>query len=578
MDDLGDIDVQMAIAMSMGVGLDMGMGLGLDAGMSLAMGVPAALPAPLQLAVSVGDGSFVDPQLAMPETLNSTQRQRSDEPALPHAPAANASPAAACFSAAVAREAITAGADSAAPAGDSGAAGLVGEQVLDNTALVPPQAGVAKAVTGVAQGAAGDGAEHSRTQHQRSAAESQAASGSEGADVGGSRDGSSAVHRQREAANGEASSASTASQALQDSEDFALVSSALAVLKDQQRRAESDIKRLEELREMALADPERFVDDFVNKMTLKALWKQFPEQKGVLLDTRIQLISERIKTRNWHQVHGFIARNRDWLDDDEEKHETPTVENSRGLYWTDAQQHRLLELMAKYPRENFEKSNDRYDVIAAEHGRTPSQIKTFVSKNRFTVPKRGAGHNALPLVDSSGSVLRLETPLVESVFKKSDRPRLSSTWSDGQDDDEDENDDQISDADANGRRAKEKSRRRHAPESESANGGGDDDRPLAKRHQASLLLGRLGEAENLGAVHRWYKCDMCQIDPIVGTRWSCQDCPEESQVDLCNDCIKLGFETETHKAAHRFEAITNPESDGQESDAGEGNDFGYLGF
>nr|KAJ3419441.1 hypothetical protein HK105_006951 [Polyrhizophydium stewartii] len=352
MDDLGDIDVQMAIAMSMGVGLDMGMGLGLDAGMSLAMGVPAALPAPLQLAVSVGDGSFVDPQLAMPETLNSTQRQRSDEPALPHAPAANASPAAACFSAAVAREAITAGADSAAPAGDSGAAGLVGEQVLDNTALVPPQAGVAKAVTGVAQGAAGDGAEHSRTQHQRSAAESQAASGSEGADVGGSRDGSSAVHRQREAANGEASSASTASQALQDSEEW---------------------------------------------MTLKALWKQFPEQKGVLLDTRIQLISERIKTRNWHQVHGFIARNRDWLDDDEEKHETPTVENSRGLYWTDAQQHRLLELMAKYPRENFEKSNDRYDVIAAEHGRTPSQIKTFVSKNRFTVPKRGAGHNALPV-------------------------------------------------------------------------------------------------------------------------------------------------------------------------------------
>jgi len=60
--------------------------------------------------------------------------------------------------------------------------------------------------------------------------------------------------------------------------------------------------------------------------------------------------------------------------------------------------------------------------------------------------------------------------------------------------------------------------------------------------------------------HEGYKCDSCGIEPIVGIRWICQDCPEDEEVDLCNDCkLSSNFETKFHTRSHRCKKVEEPE-------------------
>ncbi|KAJ3289996.1 ZZ-type zinc finger-containing protein 3 [Rhizoclosmatium sp. JEL0117] len=68
-----------------------------------------------------------------------------------------------------------------------------------------------------------------------------------------------------------------------------------------------------------------------------------------------------------------------------------------------------------------------------------------------------------------------------------------------------------------------------------------------------------GSVDRVEAVHHSYSCDSCQISPIVGIRWKCKDCPYETQVDLCNECIRTDFQTEIHKLDHDFEKILRPQ-------------------
>jgi hypothetical protein len=42
-------------------------------------------------------------------------------------------------------------------------------------------------------------------------------------------------------------------------------------------------------------------------------------------------------------------------------------------------------------------------------------------------------------------------------------------------------------------------------------------------------------------IHHGYKCDCCGIEPIMGIRWNCKDCPEDIPIDLCENCYKLGI-------------------------------------
>ncbi|XP_064616211.1 ZZ-type zinc finger-containing protein 3-like [Liolophura sinensis] len=55
--------------------------------------------------------------------------------------------------------------------------------------------------------------------------------------------------------------------------------------------------------------------------------------------------------------------------------------------------------------------------------------------------------------------------------------------------------------------------------------------------------------------HTGFKCDKCGCDPIVGIRWHCLDCPSESSVDFCEDCVDSTFDVGMHNSSHRLEAL-----------------------
>ncbi|KAJ1342011.1 hypothetical protein BSLG_003416 [Batrachochytrium salamandrivorans] len=87
-------------------------------------------------------------------------------------------------------------------------------------------------------------------------------------------------------------------------------------------------------------------------------------------------------------------------------------------------------------------------------------------------------------------------------------------------------------------------------------------------------------------VHRGYRCDLCEIEPIVGVRWKCKICLGDSQVDLCSDCIGIEYEAVSsdrfrltsvsyvgaHTKDHTFEEIATAEV------WAESSTFDYLGF
>jgi hypothetical protein len=63
-------------------------------------------------------------------------------------------------------------------------------------------------------------------------------------------------------------------------------------------------------------------------------------------------------------------------------------------------------------------------------------------------------------------------------------------------------------------------------------------------------------------------CDKCGTQPIIKSRWHCQQCPD---YDLCEECFLSGSEfTEAHTAAHamtRFEIVGGPETSAEATKA-----------
>ncbi|KAL5012453.1 hypothetical protein ScPMuIL_011004 [Solemya velum] len=57
--------------------------------------------------------------------------------------------------------------------------------------------------------------------------------------------------------------------------------------------------------------------------------------------------------------------------------------------------------------------------------------------------------------------------------------------------------------------------------------------------------------------HVGFKCDRCECEPIVGTRWHCSDCPAETAVDFCEDCAEIGLDNGQHNSSHRLRPVTH---------------------
>lgn len=83
----------------------------------------------------------------------------------------------------------------------------------------------------------------------------------------------------------------------------------------------------------------------------------------------------------------------------------------------------------------------------------------------------------------------------------------------------------------------------------------DDDVPLLGVPPAKRTVDAASHEKILrmeGTAHVGFRCDLCHIEPIVGARWECKNCPAEASVDLCNECIGIKFEKDHHKPWHSF--------------------------
>lgn len=67
-----------------------------------------------------------------------------------------------------------------------------------------------------------------------------------------------------------------------------------------------------------------------------------------------------------------------------------------------------------------------------------------------------------------------------------------------------------------------------------------------------------------GVLHVGYKCDSCEVEPIIGPRWTCCSCPKEAvPIDLCSSCVSKGFEIGPHKSTHVMKKIEFSEDSGE---------------
>ncbi|XP_034232129.1 ZZ-type zinc finger-containing protein 3 [Thrips palmi] len=86
------------------------------------------------------------------------------------------------------------------------------------------------------------------------------------------------------------------------------------------------------------------------------------------------------------------------------------------------------------------------------------------------------------------------------------------------------------------------------------------DASLCEEQRKLQLLQKVKKEKESGnmhsGIHSGFKCDICEEEPITGTRWHCFDCPASTSVDFCSDCVVSQLESATHHPlSHRLEAI-----------------------
>ncbi|KAH6576146.1 hypothetical protein BASA61_003844 [Batrachochytrium salamandrivorans] len=397
-------------------------------------------------------------------------------------------------------------------------------------------------------------------------------------------------------------------------EDVALLLSALKVLHGQLAQAKSDITRLEELRAMVMTDPRKFTSDFLKKKL-----GSVPKAQRVFASPAVDL-SKYLTSSRRRQVeinyprpartHLFrntshtepsltpssgldildeladpltqpspmIARTQSQplkptlhspspkaLSTTSHTLSTPKIATSSKLknrrkdssertgigrsgenyrLWTTEEQYQLKELIEKNPERPGLSGMMWFEFLSQEMGtRTKVQIHSYVRHNRFTIPMGTV--NKVQKVSTPG---RSSSPALRAFPpKKNDSTGYSSR----------------------GTASKERST------GSTANSDTSDLQTLAGGQQKAPTFAEEARMINLKdtkPVHRGYRCDLCEIEPIVGVRWKCKICLGDSQVDLCSDCIGIEYEAGAHTKDHTFEEIATAEV------WAESSTFDYLGF
>lgn len=359
--------------------------------------------------------------------------------------------------------------------------------------------------------------------------------------------------------------------ALKGNHDYQMMLRLITLLESQRIQAVKDLEKLHKCQEEALADPIQFVDKLQRGVDMG-----LPKPQKV---PAVPVIDWEKYTSNLDfstiGLHRHMTRLKRQLVDGSGDHSGPSsvngeeetqapevirgrikTEDKAGTYnqlWTVEEQKRLEELLLKFPPEEVEAK--RWQKIAAALGnRTPIQVQSRVQKYFIKLAKAG-----LPI---PGRRPNVNAYGIRKGFQKQNQYRKfyyqSSTFLHAFDppvymsDDEDSQDyygsiDSQSQADSTDGIMDDTVSDDESVPIELRSTEEYQQLLLLKKFRKEKLNKRTKIVEHIG-----YKCDRCECEPIVGTRWHCVDCPKDLAIDFCDDCVDSTFETEHHNSSHRL--------------------------
>ncbi|XP_049786153.1 ZZ-type zinc finger-containing protein 3 [Schistocerca cancellata] len=335
--------------------------------------------------------------------------------------------------------------------------------------------------------------------------------------------------------------------ALKGNQDYMNLLRSLAILEAQRTKLIKDYDKILLLKEAVLKDPLTFVEKlqagWIPPLPDRMFIDEVPNidwsKYGIAPD------SELLKPQDSNLCD--VSQND--IEDENEKIRVrgrifdETKPETFNKLWSHEEQHRLEELLVKYPSE--ENETNRWRKIAAELGtRTPKQVCSRVQKYFLKLQRAG-----LPI---PGRIPK--TPLQYELLKKPSHkhqrhnhmslrpttffplwnPPVYMT---------DTNEDNCSVIPNPAEPTTASPSVTHSSEDNSSSSKSDlgmekPQQAVANNEEYSslqlLIRVRQEKAlQDVSVMHQGYKCRECGEIPICGTRWHCTDCP----TDLCTDCV-----------------------------------------
>ncbi|EDV27438.1 ZZ-type zinc finger-containing protein 3 [Trichoplax sp. H2] len=371
--------------------------------------------------------------------------------------------------------------------------------------------------------------------------------------------------------------------ALKNNEDYQLLLRTLAILESQRAQACQDICELIKIRKDALNDPVAFVkklqmDKDLGMPRLQAVlqiptikWDEYTKALSTLSQSENDRLLKRHSARSTplkdHNLQPLIDASQPELSSNAYKELSSsdssllprymypiagaivrgriydeTKPSSFNQLWSPEEQLRLEKLLEVFPSEEIE--SRRWEKIANALGnRTPKQVASRVQKYFIRLAKLG-----LPI---PGRVPNM--PFYKKGTKKlTDNPanyqpfcRPSVYMA--------ENDKDIScSADS----------KRSLSTSETVSDDEEIDFTLKNSDEYKQLI-RLKKIKKMQTTvrkvqHHGYQCDRCGMEPILGPRFHCKDCPADDSVDFCKDCVISPMEIRLHKLNHELQVFNRP--------------------
>lgn len=373
-------------------------------------------------------------------------------------------------------------------------------------------------------------------------------------------------------------------EALRSNADYAALLRAMAALQAQKMQAVRDREKLIEARDEALADPIAFVKRLQAGEHLELPGKQkvaelpdieWEKYRVVAADEAVRLRpdtrhaptpSSSSNSSSTRVVDGqYFVRGRAF---DEKK---PVTFNQP---WTPEEQRRLEELLVQFPSEDVEM--ERWKKIATALGnRTPIQVqsrtqKYFLKLQKAGMPvpgrvgktsKRYVRHNTSGRATNHASKKYGLIGQKNSTFFPSLAPDVKM---------EDDDADNDYDADFYSNNDTVTTDRpavlNDAYYLEDEDVSDEEDVPVENRdtddYRELMWLKRIRREKELEqnwggvTVHAGFRCDGCDVEPIVGSRFQCSECLHPDTVDFCCDCAPKGLAVgSNHKKTHILKPV-----------------------